>query len=303
MAGKPKEIEEHEATGEVEQIFHEVKQVFRVTGVNLVFRTWAGFERFFPVLWRALRPNAETRAFESAGELVRQRAVMAAQALGPLASYVLEGVRLGQSQRFQLERALELYHYVNPKLLVFTCAVRMAMDGEPVGQGGGRGAERLERGAPPRMAAMEMVDERPDEPELRALFKDIRRALEVSSVNSDFRTLALWPEYLDAAWGKLAPLAKREDYLQAADTLRDTARAAARALPYPVDLSREQVAPLGEDVEAIMTVTRRFERVLALLILDIALLALDALGPDALSRSPYEAAASPGAEEFPEELQ
>ena len=45
--GKPKPVKEIEATGEIERVYHEIKQSMRVSGINLNFRTWAGFDKFF----------------------------------------------------------------------------------------------------------------------------------------------------------------------------------------------------------------------------------------------------------------
>ena len=66
--GKPKPVKETEATGEIERVYHEIKQSLRVSGINLNFRTWADYERFFPLMWDAMRPAAETREFENAAE-------------------------------------------------------------------------------------------------------------------------------------------------------------------------------------------------------------------------------------------
>ncbi|MDB5902679.1 MAG: hypothetical protein JWM26_1557, partial [Betaproteobacteria bacterium] len=59
-------IDEHQATGELERVYHDIRQVMRVSGVNLNFRTWAAFERSFPLVWAAVRDNAGTYAFEHA---------------------------------------------------------------------------------------------------------------------------------------------------------------------------------------------------------------------------------------------
>jgi hypothetical protein len=140
------------------------------------------------------------------------------------------------------------------------------------------------------MAAMEMLDEQPDEPQLRALFKDIKKTLELPAINSAYRTLGLWPEYLESAWGKLEPVVRRDDYREAADALRDSSRRLARGLPHPIPLSREKVAALGDDVQAVLELTHRFEQLLPPLVLNIALLSLDVLGPRAFERSPFPAA-------------
>lgn len=116
--GQPKQVAEHEAEGEIDRVYHEIKQTLRVTGVNLNFRIWASYERFFPVMWDAVRPNVETRAFENAADPLRTEAVRRATTLGSLEA--AGRVRLGQSQIYQLRAALHLYHYINPKLLLLT---------------------------------------------------------------------------------------------------------------------------------------------------------------------------------------
>jgi hypothetical protein len=116
-----KMIGEHEAEGEVERVFHEIKHVLRVTGVPAPFRLWAAFGRSFPLIWDALRPNLETRPFEDAADKLRGMTVRIAAHLGP-ATGVRARVWLGQSQAYQLEAALELYHYLDPKLLRSSCS-------------------------------------------------------------------------------------------------------------------------------------------------------------------------------------
>ncbi len=288
VLAKSKEVAEHKARGEIERVYHEIRQTLRVSGVNLNFRTWARYEKFFPAMWDAVRPNLETRAFEYAADEVRARAVRAAEKLGRLG--VPGHVQLGDSQLYQIQAALDLYHYVNPKLLVLTSALKLALDGEPIGGSGPGGrVELIELGEPLRMYPMEMVSDESDE-EVRAIFEDIKQTLSLPSVNSDYRTLALWPDYLEAAWRELKPYVAREDYRRFSDELREQARALARSLPYPIPLSRQRVAELGEDADRIIETIDRFEQLLPSLIINIALFELDWRDAEALSRSPFPAA-------------
>src|SRR5690242_9263066 len=203
----PRQVSEHEAHGEVERVLYEMRQTLRVTGLDVTVRTWAGFERFLVGMWEAMGPNTETRAFESAADEVRAQAVEAAEHLGRPG--VWDMVVLGESQRYHVRGALELYHYLNPKMLVFTSAVKLALQDEPVGALQPLGsAERIERGAPARMMAMEWVPEWPDDARLRNLFKDILETVGPPALPGDFRGLALWPEYLEAAWERLKPRMK-----------------------------------------------------------------------------------------------
>jgi hypothetical protein len=271
---RPRQVSEREAHGEVERVLHEVRQVLRVTGVDGTVLTWAGFERFLVTMWEAMGPNVETRAFESAADEVRARAVEVAERLGPLGAW--DAVHLGESQRYHVRGALELYHYLDPKLLVFTSAVKLALQGTPVGARQPWGsAERIERGAPARMMAMEWESERPEDGRLRGLFKDILAAVGPPSLPGEFRTLALWPEYLEAAWERLAPRMKGEEWGRACDALLATSRRLARELPYEVALSRERVVALGEDAESIQRLTEQLEWRLPVLVLGMATLVCD----------------------------
>ena len=271
---RPKQVSEREAHGDVERVLHELRQVLRVTGVDVTVRTWARFERFLVAMWEAMGPNAETRAFESAADEVRARAVEVAERLGPLGAW--DAVHLGESQRYHVRGALELYHYLDPKLLVFTSAVKLALQGTPVGISQSWGsAERIERGAPARMMAMEWESERPEDKRLRGLLEDILATVGPPSLPGEFRTLALWPEYLEAAWERLAPRMKGEEWGRACDALLTTSRRLARELPYAVALSRERVEGLQEDVESLQRLTEQLEWRLPVLVLGMATLVCD----------------------------
>jgi len=285
---RPKQVSEREAHGDVERVLYEMRRTLRVTGLDVTVRTWAGFERFLVGMWEAMGPNAETRAFESAADEVRAEAVEVAERLGRLG--VWDAVLLGESQRYHLRGALELYHYLDPKMLVFTSAVKLALRDEPVGAMRPAGsAERIERGAPARMMAMEWVSERPDDARLRGLFKDILDAVGPPSLPGEFRALALWPEYLRAAWERLKPRMKSEEWARACDALLATSRRLARGLPYQVALSRERLEVLHEDVEVIQRVTDQCERRLPMLVLGMAALVCDV--EDLERRLPFPAEA------------
>ncbi|WP_257459445.1 halocarboxylic acid dehydrogenase DehI family protein [Archangium lipolyticum] len=287
MAG-PKQVSEREAHGDVERVLHEMRRTLRVTGLDVTVRTWARFERFLVGMWEAMGPNAETRAFESAADEVRAWAVDAAERQGPLGAW--DAVTLGESQRYHLRGALELYHYLDPKMLVFTSAVQLALRDEPVGTLQPLGsAERIERGAPARMMAMEWVPEPVEDARLRGLFKDIQETVGPPSLPGDFRGLGLWPEYLEAAWARLKPRMKGEEWARASDALLALSRRLARSLPYEVALSRERLEVLHEDAEVIHRMTAQFEWRLPVLVLAMATLVCDVR--DVERRLPFPAEA------------
>ncbi|MBA3753476.1 MAG: hypothetical protein H0X01_04925 [Nitrospira sp.] len=290
--GKPKIVDEYEADGPIDDLYHEIRQSLRASGINLIFRVWAGYDNALPAIWDAVRPFVETRAFEAASDDLRSAAVRAADPLGKLE--VRPAVRLGKSQTYQIEQALKLYHYINPKLLLLVATVNVALSKNNTEESPTQAPpslELIERGEPGRMYAMEMVAEEPDDHQLQELFDDIKQTLSLASINSDYRTLALWPNYLTTAWARLKTKVGGDEYQRAAAQLQDKARRLAAALPYSIPLSKEKFATLVKSAGEVAQKTERFEQILPPLILNIALLGLDWQSPDRLAASPFPAAA------------
>lgn len=285
--GKKQPVDERQASGEIERVYHEIRQTLRVSGVNLNFRSWAKFDKLLPVVWDTLRPALESVAFERSADNLRRQAAEAANSLGPLNA--IQTCPLGPSQQYQIRAALDLYHYINPKLLILTSATKLLIEGATLGNAGS-GHKLLERGVPPRMFPMEMVEEDPEEERLKELFRDIQETLSLASVNSDYRTLALWPDYLEASWRKLKVVVQQAEYIRQADQLRTSSRELARALPGPITLSHQALEETGDSIEEFKRETEQFEQLLPGLILNIALCSLDWKSASELEASPFPAA-------------
>jgi Halocarboxylic acid dehydrogenase DehI. len=240
-------------------------------------------------MWDAMRPLVETAEFERAADELRAAAVNAASKLPRLEAKRRSNP--GPSQAYQIRAALDLYHYVNPKLLIFTVVVRFALEDEPPTATGYQAADSvlIERGVPLAMYPMEMEDEEPDDKRIANVFQDIKKTLSLEAINSDYRTLALWPEYLMAAWESLKPVTKTASYKEAAKEIGDNAVKLARTLPLAAPLSRKQIEETGEDADDFLKTTQRFEGVLSPLILNIGAMALDWASAEQLARSPFPA--------------
>lgn len=64
-----------------------------------------------------------------------------------------------------------------------------------------------------------MPDEAGDD--VKPTYEEIRRTLRVPIVNMIFRTLANYPEYLNAAWKQIRPVARTREFEHAADEIRE----------------------------------------------------------------------------------
>jgi hypothetical protein len=139
------------------------------------------------------------------------------------------------------------------------------------------------------MYPMEMVAEEPDDERVAAIFEDIKETLSLSSINSDYRTLALWADYLETGWNALKPFTQTDGYAQASNDLRELSRNLASNLPV-VSLSEQQIKDLGEDADEILKTTEKFEQLLPSLVLNISFFSLDWQSADELVKSPFPAA-------------
>ncbi len=288
---RPKPVPERNATGETDRVYHEIKQTLRVSGVTLNFRTLAGYKNVLPLLWDELQPNLETREFEDGADRIRARAVQLAAALASPHPQPL--VILGESQRYQIQSALKLYHYIDPKILLLTSALRVSLQGESIGWDdvSAKAPSVIVRGIPARMYPMEIASDTPDDIRLNRVFEDIKRTLSLPAVNSEYRTLALWPEYLISAWERLKPIVKSPVFQAEADEIRQLSVLLARNLPYPIHLSLRRIEAAGEDPEQIFRTIERFEFLLPSLILNNCALLFDWFDEAQLKESPFPATA------------
>jgi hypothetical protein len=286
---RPKPVSERSATSEIERVYHEIKQTLRVSGVPLNFRTFAGYGNILPLFWDELHANLQTRDFETSADHLRVRAAQSAAVLMP--SRAQARIMLGESQRFQIQRALKLYHYMNPKILLLTSALRISLHGESIGRSDAQSTSipLIARGIPRNMYAMEFASDSPEDERIQEVFEGIKRALSLPAVFGEYRTLALWPEYLLSAWQRLKPLLRLSTYREASEEIRQLSVHLARELPLPVHLSLRGIEAAGEDPEQILRLVERFESLLPALILNNCLMLLDWLNEQELKESPYPA--------------
>ena len=286
---RPKPISERSATGEIERVYHEIKQTLRVSGVPLNFRTLAGYENILPLFWDQLHPNLQTRDFETSSDRIRVRAAQSAVSL--LSSRGQARVMLGESQRFQIQRALKLYHYINPKLLLLTSALKISLHGENIGRPDANlsSTPLIARGIPRKMYPMEFASDPPEDERVQAVYDDIKRTMSLPAVFGEYRTLALWPEYLTSVWQRLKPMLRLSAAREASEELRQLSLHLARDLPFTVRLSLRSIEEAGEDPEQILRVVERFETLLPSLILNNCFMLLDWLTEQELKESPYPA--------------
>lgn len=277
-------IDEYEATDEIEEIYYDIRQSFRVTGVNLIFRSLAVYDEFFIKMWQEIQPVVITSQFCEAADRLRLEATLSA---AKLKKDINKEYDLGESQAFQIKDALDLYHYINPKLLLMVSYLQFALAEENRNSlSQSSHSKIILRRIPTDMYPMEMISENPNDPVVKKVFKDIKNTLGLKSLNSDYRTLGLWPGYLSKAWMQIKPVVQSKDYKTAAKELRDRSRELAVSLP--ISRSGKQIDfSKASNLSKVKKMISYFEDILPGLILNIVLFQLDWKSSEQLKTSRF----------------
>src|SRR5258705_11438727 len=113
-------IDETQADRQTIEIYELVTRKMRIGRVPLFFKAVAAEKALVPC-WQALRPAIRVRAFEEAADDLRARAARAAVDLGcPLIETQLEWAGYDVDDIDEVRGQVDVFHYVDAKLLMMT---------------------------------------------------------------------------------------------------------------------------------------------------------------------------------------
>lgn len=221
-------IPEAEATGEVAEIFADIRAVFGVGVVNLVWRHLAVFPGGLQWAWGSLRPLYVAGHMPAAAARLRARLVL--PALPEIPREALQCAGVSEADLAQIHAVLAAYDRTNPMALVALTLLQ-----ESVKPG-------FAPGAPPALESVPAAEAVPlpplpdlaDLPPATAALVLRLNAIgvgEATILASMYRHLGPWPGYLALAWAMLAPLDARAIIAQARAAAREEALALGGLLP------------------------------------------------------------------------
>src|SRR3954467_6694512 len=122
-------IDETQANRQTIEIYELVTRKMRVGRVPLFFKALAAEKALIPC-WQAIRPAIRVRAFEEAADDLRARAARTAVDLGcPLIETQLEWAGYDVDEIDEIRGQVDIFHYVNAKLLMITAVLSQALEG------------------------------------------------------------------------------------------------------------------------------------------------------------------------------
>lgn len=251
-------IPEAQATGEIAELYADMRAVMRNPVVNLIWRHVATLPGALAWGWGTLRPLYASGAVDAAaGRLVGG---MALPALPRLTPAVLAGVGVSSEDTITVRRVLDTYHRANPLNLVALSALLARLEGRDAA-GGSKPAGAMphaEQAHGPPEPLPPMLEPDAMEPTAAALVWELA-ALgvegEPGEMPSVWRNLAHWPGYLALAVALLRPLETSGWLAEAMNGLRGRRDMEAQGLP----LAATPTTAIGPDARAALAaVLHRF---------------------------------------------
>jgi Halocarboxylic acid dehydrogenase DehI len=263
-------IPESQAQGRIFEIYQEIKAALGVPHVNLLFQAYGAYPAFLELHWQTMRAVLQTTEFFQFADRLRAEAYTRAHNYFAVPDFCEEvkEMQLTQGARQELAEVVELFHYNNPLLLLIVAAQMQAFDEAPMPQRQSVGP-----------AIHPVFDQKPcSVPEERAtervkrVYDDIKRTLGLNFINSDYRALGRFPDFLEAYWEAMKPALALPIYLEHKRKLKESAFSLAVELPSGPQLSIQQMQEAGleeQEITDIVRITGQFIDLISGLILNV----------------------------------
>lgn len=280
------QVREGEAPAALAGTYVEINEVLRAGFVPLLFRAIAAVPGALKPLWRALRPSLASRAFEQAGDDLRASLALAAVELHtPLIEPALAASGLDVDALDEVRELVQLFHYVDPKLLLAHAAIERALHGERVG---GAAVSGLLAGPVPPPGPLPPLRLAPEHPGgiQGELFDEILAATRLPVATTDLRALARYPDFLATAWEGLSPVFRDRRIDAVLGAIARRVRELLPALPGPIELAPD-VLPDPQARARLQSVIDHLGPALPRLALLASVLRVALDGPEAALDSPF----------------
>jgi hypothetical protein len=263
----------------VRRIYDDTRRTLHVPWIGALFQAYALYPDYLEMAWNEPRPVLGTPQFAAdAAALGNAADQTVARFYTP--SYSSRDVAAMNLNLPAIRETIDAFHTGNPKLLLVATALQRAFEEGPVGGAGGTGWPRPS-GEPgeaeeerAEWATVEMVDDDEASEAVKMLYADIKATLGLPLVNSDYRAMALWPDYLTLAWRDIKAHLHTADYETEVRRLAGLAREGVDRFAVPVWATREAAQRAGvpaDQLDNLGAILRLFAGLLPGLILNVAM--------------------------------
>ena len=195
-------ITEAEATGQMADLYADIRATLGVPVVNLIWRHLAVFPGALPWAWQSLKPLYASGAVTAQAAALRSG--LAVPALAGLSGPALGAAGLGQADLVQITMILRSYERSNAMNIIALGALLARLEGQPPTNGQAAPPVRNETPIDGEMPTLLTLDAMP--PDVRSLVEELNRIGRRDQIlASMYRHLANWPAYLALVHTLIAP--------------------------------------------------------------------------------------------------
>lgn len=264
-------VRETDATGRTLEIYQEIKHALGVPEVNVIFQAYGAQPGFLDLMWKLLQPAVETKEFFLHADRLRGEAYTRAHnyfSIPDLCNTIREA-HFSNGAQHEVTGVVELFHYNNPLLLLIAAIELQAFEDGPTHH---RTAEIGTDHPVFNQKPVKVTEEAASAP-IRRVYDDIKRALGLSFINTDYQAFARWPDFLNVYWAALKPMVLSPLHGESRHALRESALILATELPNAPQLSVERMQEAGlkdEEISAAIHITEEFLDLLSGLVMNVA---------------------------------
>ena len=221
----------------------------RTSFVPSVVHQLADIDGFLDAVWPQLAPSVDTAGFLGSALYMADMALGAVEEVYDEPTLSRESLLAGGLSEADLDRViavLDVFHWLQPQLLLLLAALAEAHDAPSVG-GQGRPEPRE-----PSEREQAHIDTPVDLASPQAgLLPEVPVELQLDAPPDLYRAIAVWPGYFDAVWDELQHLVAYPLFRQRGRALYFYARSSTRFLAQPLRADEDALRAAGVGAEAI----------------------------------------------------
>lgn len=216
--------------------------------VPVTLERLAALDGYLEAVWPQLRASVDTAGFLGSALYMTDMALDAVEEVyQPILSpeSLLNGA-LDHEQLSQLIAVTDVFHWMQPQLLLLCAALAEAFERPSVG-----GEGRAEPREPSQREQVHLATAVALASATASPLPQLAELLGMSEPPELYRAVAVWPGYLAVAWEELQHLAAYPDFRRRGRALYFYARSSARFLAQPLRADAQALAAAGVPAEAI----------------------------------------------------
>ena len=272
-------VKPDDAAAPIRAIYDDTRHRLRLPWVGALFQGYAMYPAYLNLAWNAVKDSIETPQFDADAAAIAALAdVAAADLYTP--SYTARDIAAMNVDVYAIQDVIDAFRVGNPRLLLVATALRRAYVEGPAGGANAPwaslpdSADETMEDVRVKRAIVEMVDPDAAPERVKRVFDDITGTLGLPLVNSDYRAMALWPDYLERAWRDVKGPVGTPAYAEARVQLSRLAAESVDRFAYPVMATRAAARNAGvpeDQLDNLAAILRLFADLLPGLILNVAM--------------------------------